>query len=119
MSLAAPEEMSFEAAFVCNKSESVLSVIEKCLDNGLGSCLVVGDDRRFIGRISLDDIRRANANVVVASRKHRARVHVGDATREHKASVVRAYGPAGDQAAIAAVRPIRVLRSAAVVANAR
>ena len=62
MSLAAPEETSFEAAFVCNKSESVLSVIEKCLDNGLGSCLVVGDDHRFIGRISLDDIRRALAN---------------------------------------------------------
>ncbi len=62
MSLAAPEESSVEAAFVCNKSESVLSVIEKCLDNGLGSCLVVGDDHRFIGRISLDDIRRALAD---------------------------------------------------------
>ena len=62
MSLAAPEETSIEAAFVCNKSESVLSVIEKCLDNGLGSCLVVGDDHRFIGRISLDDIRRALAD---------------------------------------------------------
>src|SRR5882672_1582995 len=62
MSLAAPEETSLAAAFVCNKSESVLSVIEKCLDNGLGSCLVVGDDHRFIGRISLDDIRRALAN---------------------------------------------------------
>src|SRR5882757_7410524 len=62
MSLAVPEEMSLETAFVCNKSESVLSVIEKCLDNGLGSCLVVGDDHRFIGRISLDDIRRALAS---------------------------------------------------------
>src|SRR4030095_3985730 len=62
MSLAAPEESSIEAAFVCNKSESVLSVIEKCLDNGLGSCLVVGDDHLFIGRISLDDIRRALAD---------------------------------------------------------
>ena len=62
MSLAEPEEMSVETAFVCNKSESVLSVIEKCLDNGLGSCLVVGDDHRFIGRISLDDIRRALAD---------------------------------------------------------
>ena len=62
MSLAAPEESSVDTAFVCNKSESVLSVIEKCLDNGLGSCLVVGDDHRFIGRISLDDIRRALAD---------------------------------------------------------
>src|SRR5689334_11347343 len=62
MSLAAPEESSLEAAFVCNRSESVLSVIEKCLDNGLGSCLIVEDDRRLIGRISLDDIRRALAD---------------------------------------------------------
>src|SRR5918996_5598288 len=59
MSLAAPEETSIETAFVCNKSESVLWVIEKCLDNGLGSCLLVRDGHRFIGRISLDDIRRA------------------------------------------------------------
>ena len=56
MSLAAPEETSLEAAFVCNESESVLSAIEKCLDNGLGTCLVVGDDHRLLGRISLDDI---------------------------------------------------------------
>jgi perosamine synthetase len=66
MSLAAPEktsnasvaEVSLPTAFVCNKSESMLSVIEKCLDNGLGTCLIVGDDRRLVGRISLDDIRR-------------------------------------------------------------
>jgi perosamine synthetase len=57
MSLAEPEEPSL--AFVCNRSESVLSVIEKCLDNGLGTCLIVEDDHRLVGRISLDDIRRA------------------------------------------------------------
>ncbi|MBL6613243.1 MAG: aminotransferase class I/II-fold pyridoxal phosphate-dependent enzyme [Reyranella sp.] len=62
MSLAVPEETSLAEAFVCNKAESVLSIIEKCLDNGTGSCLVVGDDRRLIGRISLDDIRRALAD---------------------------------------------------------
>src|SRR2546430_16924052 len=58
MSLAAPEEASQATAFVCNKSESMLSVIEKCLDNGLGTCLIVEDDQRLVGRISLDDIRR-------------------------------------------------------------
>lgn len=62
MALAVPEEMSLAADFVCSKTESVLSVIEKCLDNGLGSCLIVGDDRRLVGRISLDDIRRALTN---------------------------------------------------------
>ena len=62
MALAAPEEESPQAAFVCSRSESVLSVIEKCLDNGLGACLVVGDDHRLMGRISLDDIRRAIAD---------------------------------------------------------
>jgi perosamine synthetase len=56
MSLAQPE---LESALVCNRSESVLSVIEKCLDNGVGSCLIVGDDQRLVGRISLDDLRQA------------------------------------------------------------
>jgi len=66
MSLATPEEVTKTTAvaektaeFVCNKSESLLSVIEKCLDNGLGTCLIVEDDQRLIGRISLDDIRQA------------------------------------------------------------
>src|ERR1700704_689839 len=59
MSLAAPEGTSCGTAYVCNKSESVLSVIEKCLDNGLGTCLIVEDDQRLAGRISMDDIRQA------------------------------------------------------------
>jgi perosamine synthetase len=58
MSLAESQETS-SLAFICNRSESVLSVIEKCLDNGLGTCLIVEDDHRLVGRISLDDIRRA------------------------------------------------------------
>src|ERR1700716_3726620 len=60
MSLAAPEEAASSAttAFVCSRSESMLSVIEKCLDNGLGTCLIVEDDQRLVGRISLEDIRR-------------------------------------------------------------
>ena len=59
MSLAESEELSPTAAFVCNKSDSVLSIIEKCLDNGLGTCLIVENDQRLAGRISLDDIRQA------------------------------------------------------------
>jgi perosamine synthetase len=66
MSLAIAEERPFgeEALLegsdlVCSSSETLVAAIEKCLDNGLGSCLVVGDQRRFVGRISLDDIGKA------------------------------------------------------------
>lgn len=45
--------------FVCRRSESVFVAIEKCLDNGLGACLLVDDNDRMIGRITLDDLRRA------------------------------------------------------------
>lgn len=50
---------SFGAEYVCNKSDSLIVAIEKCLDNGLGTCLVVQGEGRLVGRISLDDIRRA------------------------------------------------------------
>jgi perosamine synthetase len=59
MPLAVQRDSALDPSFVCNRSESVLSVIEKCLDNGLGRCLIIGDDHRLIGRISLDDIRHA------------------------------------------------------------
>lgn len=59
MARAAPEDVSIEAHFTCRRTDSILSVIEKCLDNGLGSCLVVGDDRSVEGEVSLDDIRAA------------------------------------------------------------
>src|SRR5258707_7339642 len=59
MSPAVPEETSLTSTFVCDRTESVLSVIEKCLDNGLGTCLIVEEDQRLVGRISLDDIRDA------------------------------------------------------------
>src|SRR5215469_17182067 len=45
--------------FVCRRSESVFVAIEKCLDNGIGACLLIDDDDRVIGRITLDDLRRA------------------------------------------------------------
>jgi perosamine synthetase len=44
--------------FVCDAAESPIAAIEKCLDNGLGACLVV-DGRRYIGRVSLDELGRA------------------------------------------------------------
>lgn len=49
---------SGEEDFVCEASESPIAAIEKCLDNGLGRCLVV-DAKRYIGRVSLDDLGRA------------------------------------------------------------
>jgi hypothetical protein len=48
--------------YVCYTSETLIAAIEKCLDNGLGTCLVVEDQDRFVGRISLDDIGKAVLN---------------------------------------------------------
>ncbi len=45
--------------YVCYTSETLFAAIEKCLDNGLGTCLVVEDQDQFVGRISLDDIGKA------------------------------------------------------------
>ena len=46
--------------YVCCTSETLFAAIEKCLDNGLGTCLVVDEDEnRFVGRITLDDIGKA------------------------------------------------------------
>lgn len=67
MSLSEPEAPSvgdepappFGDEFICNSSESLFAAIEKCLDNGLGTCLVVEGEHRLVGRISLDDIGRA------------------------------------------------------------
>src|SRR5512135_3497824 len=59
MSLASPKMQPSTTPFVCSKSDGVLSVIEKCLDNGLGGCLIVREDQSVVGRISLDDIRAA------------------------------------------------------------
>lgn len=53
----APQEEPHASPYVCRRSESLFSAIEKCLDNGLGSCLVVEDDEKLVGRICLDDIR--------------------------------------------------------------
>lgn len=47
-----------EEDFVCDASESPIAAIEKCLDNGLGACLVV-DGQRYLGRVTLDELGRA------------------------------------------------------------
>jgi hypothetical protein len=41
---------------VCDASDSPMAAIEKCLDNGLGACLVV-DGRRSLGRVGATDRR--------------------------------------------------------------
>ncbi len=43
--------------FVCRPSDSLLSVIERCLKNTLGRCLVLDDEGRPSGEVSLDEIR--------------------------------------------------------------
>src|SRR5258708_15719678 len=45
--------------YICNASETLFAASERCLDTGLGTCLVVEGGDRFVGRISLDDIGRA------------------------------------------------------------
>lgn len=59
MPLLESEEDQSRLAFACHRSESILAAVEKCLDNGAGSCFILDDDDRLAGRISLDDIRRA------------------------------------------------------------
>jgi perosamine synthetase len=44
--------------FVCDAARSPIAAIEKCLDNGLGACLVV-DGRRYLGRVTLDELGQA------------------------------------------------------------
>jgi perosamine synthetase len=50
--------LSGKEDFVCDASDSPLAAIEKCLDNGVGACLVV-DGPRYLGRVSLDEIGHA------------------------------------------------------------
>lgn len=45
--------------FVCKRSETLLSAIEKCLDNGTGHCFIVDDEDVMFGRISLEEIAGA------------------------------------------------------------
>ncbi len=45
--------------YVCKRSESVFTAIEKCLDNGVEACLIVSEDSRLLGQVTLADIRRS------------------------------------------------------------
>lgn len=49
------------AGLTCHPSDGMFAVAEKCLDNGLGLCFVVDDRKRLLGRVTLDQIRRAIA----------------------------------------------------------
>ena len=56
------------AAFTCRRGDSLLAGVGRCLNNGVGACFVL-DGRRLVGRIDLEDLRRAlregrlNANI--------------------------------------------------------
>src|ERR1700687_1592628 len=54
-----PPNLAERPSFLCRPADGLFAVIEKCLNNGTGCCLVLDDDRRPIGRIDLDDIRSA------------------------------------------------------------
>lgn len=45
--------------FTCRRSENLFAAIERCLDNGVGVCLVIDEDQRVLGKIDLEDIRAA------------------------------------------------------------
>ncbi len=45
--------------FVCKRSDSLLSAIEKCLDNGTGDCFIVDDEDIVFGRVTLEEIAGA------------------------------------------------------------
>ncbi|HZQ01674.1 MAG TPA: aminotransferase class I/II-fold pyridoxal phosphate-dependent enzyme [Reyranella sp.] len=77
-------ESPHNSPYVCRRSDSVFSAIEKCLDNGLGSCLVVEENERLVGRISLDDIRRSILDGVT----------LPDLTVEHQLAAKRAQASA-------------------------
>jgi len=55
--LATEDEQDFQP-YTCERSDSVFAAIEKCLDNGVGACVIV-DEGKPVGKVSLDDIRRA------------------------------------------------------------
>ncbi|HYD07817.1 MAG TPA: aminotransferase class I/II-fold pyridoxal phosphate-dependent enzyme, partial [Reyranella sp.] len=50
--------MAGDEDFVCDAKDSPMTAIEKCLDNGLGACLVV-DGQRYLGRVTLDELGQA------------------------------------------------------------
>jgi len=45
--------------FTCQRGESALAAIERCLNNGHGVCFVLDEERRILGRVEMDDLRWA------------------------------------------------------------
>lgn len=44
--------------FICRRGDNLLAAMARCLNNGLGACFVL-DGKRLVGRIDLEDLRRA------------------------------------------------------------
>jgi len=64
MRLALPETAPFPTdarltEFTCASTDSLMAVAEKCLDNRLGVCFVLDARQRLLGRITLQQIRKA------------------------------------------------------------
>ncbi len=47
------------AEFTCRRSDGLFVAIERCLDNRMGTCFVVDETDRLVGRVTLDGIRAA------------------------------------------------------------
>ena len=39
--------------------KNIFAAAERCLDNGMGVCFIVDDAQRLLGRITIDEIRKA------------------------------------------------------------
>jgi perosamine synthetase len=44
--------------FICRRGDSLLAAMARCLNNGFGACFVL-DRKRLVGRVDLEDLRRA------------------------------------------------------------
>ena len=55
---AGDEALAGDEDLICDASDSPMAAIEKCLDNGVGACLVV-DGQRYLGRVTLDELGHA------------------------------------------------------------
>jgi perosamine synthetase len=44
--------------FICRRGDGLLAAMARCLNNGFGACFVL-DGRRLVGRLDLEDVRRA------------------------------------------------------------
>jgi len=47
------------SGLVCGHRDSLYLAISRCLDGGAGLCFVVDDEKRIVGRVTLDSVRNA------------------------------------------------------------